>query len=371
MRKLVFKGGYGEHGRSCFLMEYGMGGRYYMVDCGIMDSDTFPYPNLSEEELRKVDYLFLTHCHKDHSGAISYILERGFSGWLVTSQMTLSLENITYDKIICLPLYSTDGKYEASLDGLKLKYGRSGHCPGGLWFRMEDAMGSCFFSGDYQANTLLYACDSVKNMQADIAIVDCAHYQTEDDAENLRSKLQQEIHAILKTGRQVVLPVPKYGRGIEMLCMLKGYFPNANIKVDTDFVSYSKKMLKEGYWYKESALEKIKEALTASWEDIVSTSLDKFRKTDFDILLIADTHLQKETNRNYVQSVIDKNGMLIITGRIKKGSLPAQLYEAGKAKKCMYPHHQSMGDVRKMIRENDFKLIYPYHNPLKEVFTNF
>ena len=369
MRELIFKGGYGEHGRSCFLVQYNEAGRFYMVDCGIMDSDPFPYPNLSEEELQKVDYLFLTHCHKDHSGALSYIISKGFSGWLVTSQMTVSLEKISYNKVIYLAL-DTLSENALFLDGIWLEYGSSGHCPGGLWFRMEDALGSCFFSGDYQADTLLYKCDAVRGRKADIAVIDCAHYQTEENAQRLRGALQQEIQNMLKSGQPVILPVPKYGRGIEMLCMLKQSFPHANIKVDTKFVYYSKEMLQEDCWYRKEALEDMKELLSSSWDNVISTNLEKYQRTDFDIFLIADTHLQEKANQEYIQSAVEKGCALIITGRIKKDSLPSRLYEAEKAVKCIYPHHQSKGDIRKMISENEFKLIYPYHNPFKEVYIN-
>ena len=77
MRRFQAKGGYGEHGRSCFLTEYGTGGRFYMVDCGIMDSDANPYPAVSDEEIARTDYIFLTHCHKDHSGAFTEFVKRG------------------------------------------------------------------------------------------------------------------------------------------------------------------------------------------------------------------------------------------------------------------------------------------------------
>ena len=32
-----------------------------------------------------------------------------------------------------------------------------------------------FITGDYQENTLAYACDPIKNCTADLAVVDCAH----------------------------------------------------------------------------------------------------------------------------------------------------------------------------------------------------
>ena len=37
MNRLLVKGGYGEHGRSCFLLPMGED-RYCMLDCGIMDT---------------------------------------------------------------------------------------------------------------------------------------------------------------------------------------------------------------------------------------------------------------------------------------------------------------------------------------------
>lgn len=51
-----------------------------MVDCGILDSDPNPYPKVTVEELKKTDYILLTHSHKDHSGAFQEFEKRGFRG---------------------------------------------------------------------------------------------------------------------------------------------------------------------------------------------------------------------------------------------------------------------------------------------------
>ena len=67
MQKLVLKGGYGEHGRNCYLVEYKQD-HYVMLDCGILDTDSDPYPRLSKDEVKKIDYLILSHAHKDHTG---------------------------------------------------------------------------------------------------------------------------------------------------------------------------------------------------------------------------------------------------------------------------------------------------------------
>ncbi|MCD7836303.1 MAG: MBL fold metallo-hydrolase [Lachnospiraceae bacterium] len=368
MRKLIFKGGYGEHGRSCFLVKYSAKDRYYMVDCGIMDTDEFPYPNLTREELGKVDYLFLTHCHKDHSGAIPYIIEKGFEGWIVASSMSVLLEEISYNKIISL-IIKEFPQTEICLDTLKLQYGRSGHCPGSIWFYIEDQYGSCFFSGDYQADTLLYACDRVEYMHADIGILDCAHEQTLQNAMELREEFVQTINNCFQKKQSVILPVPRYGRGLEMLYLLKKAFPDAVVKMDTDFVICGKKMLHERCWYKEEAYMELQQRQSFSWETTISTSLEKYHKMDFDILLVADTHIQKESNQYYIRQAVDNGCVLIITGRLKEGSLPMQLYKEGKALRCVYPHHQSCGDLQVMMDSNDFHIAYPYHNPLKEIYV--
>ena len=69
MDRLIVKGGYGEHGRSCFLIPFAQG-RYYMLDCGIMDTDENPWPEVEAELLERTEYLFLSHCHKER-----------FQGW--------------------------------------------------------------------------------------------------------------------------------------------------------------------------------------------------------------------------------------------------------------------------------------------------
>lgn len=99
MNQLIIKGGYGEHGRSCFLIPFGED-RYYMLDCGILDTDENLYPKVEGFILEKTDYLFLSHCHKDHSGAFSHLVSMGFKGWLVTSAATMELADIHYEKVI-------------------------------------------------------------------------------------------------------------------------------------------------------------------------------------------------------------------------------------------------------------------------------
>lgn len=98
MTELVLKGGYGEHGRSCFLLEPN-DEHFVMFDCGILDTDAIPYPNISPSEAQCIDYLFLSHAHKDHTGAVPHLIQMGFQGTIVASPETFSQIGLHYDKV--------------------------------------------------------------------------------------------------------------------------------------------------------------------------------------------------------------------------------------------------------------------------------
>lgn len=86
--KLLIAGGVGEHGRSCFLVQGDA--VCFLVDCGRLAGSTQPYPNLSAEQIRSLQYVFLTHSHADHTGALPWLLEKGFTGQVVASTETLA-----------------------------------------------------------------------------------------------------------------------------------------------------------------------------------------------------------------------------------------------------------------------------------------
>lgn len=394
----MIRGGYGEHGRSCFLVEMKAGGaetspRLYMVDCGIMDTDPFPYPDVTSEELARVDYLFLTHCHKDHSGAFEYFVERGFSGTLVTTAMTYKLAGISYEKTKFLeiaagtaeagatPKHVSGGielKEESGNDGnirqlepLTVRYGRTGHCPGGLWFeitdnaQVSDGKNTIFFSGDYQEDTLVYMCDPIRESHAKLAIIDCAHRGTELDAKALRSQIIQVVTEKLERGKRVILPVPQYGRGLELLYLMQKEFPQYRVCVDQDFVTYARKMLSEPIWYYEHAYQ----ALHVDEFDVLEIFGGRNGEADYDILLLADTHLKKQKNVDFVTHAIAAGEAVLINGRVKKNGPVGKLLDAGKVERFLFPHHQSHGDLMNVVQKNSFDVVLPFHNDEKEVLV--
>lgn len=56
-----------------------------------------------------------------------------------------------------------------------------------------------------------------------------------DLGKKLRQALVRTVREKLETGRRVILPVPLYGRGLELLYLLKTELPHAVIRVDETF----------------------------------------------------------------------------------------------------------------------------------------
>ena len=361
MIPLLVKGGYGEHGRSCFLFPF-RENRYAMLDCGIMDTDPNPYPQVEPELLEATEYLFLSHCHKDHSGAFQHFRKNGFSGWLVTTVPTIQCTGIDYEKTILLGDPKEKMAEPVTLKGgISFFYGRTGHCAGSIWLHLFGAFGSLFYSGDYQRRALAYAVDPVAGRQADLAILDCAHVREQEDGDGLRKSMADRIEEILQSGSKVLMPLPKYGRGLEVILMLRRLLPNVRIGAEENMVKLTRSMVSYAQWIRPDAVREIEEFLAENPQKALADGA-------YDVLLIGDTHLERQENRSLVLEETKKGALTLLTGRVKAGCATEQLLKEGKAFTMAYPHHQSRKDFVEMMEENNFRTVLPFHNNRKEVF---
>ena len=163
--EVLIAGGVGEHGRNCFFVK---GERIcFLVDCGKLAGSAQPYPKLTPEQILSLQYVFLTHSQADHTGALPWLLEQGFAGTIAASdetfgQLPFSLPDTT-------PLRSFRPP-----EGLRLRWGRSGHCPGSVWYEFGLEGQTLLFSGDYTESSLLYPADPFRRGRGEVAVVDCA-----------------------------------------------------------------------------------------------------------------------------------------------------------------------------------------------------
>ena len=90
--KIQFIGATHEVTGSCTLLE--VGGRYYMVDCG-MEQGTDVFQNIPlPVPAGAIEAVFLTHAHIDHSGMLPKLCKDGFSGPIYATEATCDLCNI-------------------------------------------------------------------------------------------------------------------------------------------------------------------------------------------------------------------------------------------------------------------------------------
>ena len=61
----------------------------FIVDCGYQRSYTGDeLPHLTGKQIRKAQYLFLSHSHENQAGGLLYLLQSGFSGRVVLTTET-------------------------------------------------------------------------------------------------------------------------------------------------------------------------------------------------------------------------------------------------------------------------------------------
>ena len=337
-------GGVGEHGRNCFYVQ-GETIRF-LVDCGKMAGSAQPYPNLTPERIRSLQYVFLTHSHADHTGALPWLLEQGFSGTVIASDETFGQ----------LPFSLPDTRPLRSFrppEGLKLRWGRSGHCPGSVWYEFGLEGQTLLFSGDYTERSLVYETDPIRRTRAELAVIDCAYGADPRSAEVLRFDFLTRMAALLAAGKPVLLPVPKYGRGSEQLALLCRARPKAAVFGDAQFLYQLAWAQTDRFWLAPNARDSLTRAQVQPLTLVPESG----------VCFLSDPQLKSQEARELADAFLDAGGSLIMTGTPEHGSYSEALLQAGKMELLRYPVHQNETEYRTLLRENHFSRAIPYHTP--------
>ena len=190
--ELYIAGGCSEHGRNCFLVKGE--NLSFLVDAGLMkEKPEVPYPDLTEEQIGGADYLFLTHAHSDHAGALPWLLKHGFRGVVVASRPTF--DTIPAFRGPRKTLEDLSGPLEECMlsGGIAVTWGRSGHCFGSVWYRFRAEGRRLVFTGDYEEKSLAYRCDRIRDVEADLAVVDCAYGVETENASVNRDRARKAV----------------------------------------------------------------------------------------------------------------------------------------------------------------------------------
>lgn len=342
--KITIAGGCGDTGRNSFFVE---GERHaFIVDAGTSTDGFERPPDITQEQARRAEYLFITHSHKDHTGAIERLVRLGFSGpVLMTNQTYRQMKEKPAQSMI---LDSTCTEISL-LPGLSFSWGRTGHCAGAVWYLIKAEDKNLFFSGDYREDDPFYRSDPVRNVYADLAVIDAA-YSSDVLAGDLRRQVVETVKELTKEGTPLLLPVPHYGRGLSMALTLRLAFPDRPIALSEKLHRDWLRLGHRTYFANPAALELPFETFS-QWDGTVEAG---------GLYFLTDAQLAKAKSR----TLIDTHPELavLLTGHIHGYGNAGAYVKSGRAKLSLWPNHMSKKEMLILASKNTFKRIIPFHN---------
>ena len=342
--ELLIAGGVGEHGRNCFLVQGGT--IRFLLDCGIMaDTPEDPYPRLTREQICNLDAVFLTHSHADHTGALPWLYENGFRGTVIAAEETLRQLPFAVQESRALQELCPGGA--GQLRSLSVRWGRSGHCVGGVWYRFAENGKSVFFSGDYTEDTQVYACDPIRNQHADLAVLDCAYGLDETPYDTACDRLVRETEKLLSDHKLLLFPVPKYGRGLEILKLFSARLTDVSYYADALFLQNFAEQGTGSFWYRPAK---------------INAPVCPYDGQTQGIVFVSDPQLRSKAAQSAAEQVLSLGGMAVMTGTLEKGSYSERLLRQGKMALLRYPVHLNHGQFERLKGQNDFQQTIPYHS---------
>jgi len=344
--ELHVAGGCGEHGRNCFHVKGEQ--TDFLVDCGLMAAERDGYPHLTKNDIPNIRTVFLTHSHADHTGALPWLYENGFHGEVVASERTLRQLALRLGKTVSLESICACGQ-NGSYNGLNLRWGKSGHCLGSVWYRFETEGKTILFSGDYIESSQVYAVDLIREQSADFAVLDCAYGRDTTTGGEACEMFLDTLRDLLRQYRSVALPVPKYGRGLDLLALLLQSGMEIRYSGDTHFLTQLQNMQRFPAWFRvngKSLLEAVERSVSNEKE----------------VTFLSDPQLKNADSYRAVAAILESGGIAMMTGTVDKGTNSERLMQAGKMVFCRYPVHLNFAQFQKLTEQNCFKTVIPYHS---------
>lgn len=397
--QLTILGGAGEHGRSSYLLTAGQ--EHILLDYGVKKEDGGQYPLVDhmEQMIAGLQTVFLSHAHEDHCIALPILYRHGYTGDVWTTRATVqqlpsyfqAWKQYTDQRHVQRPYDDEDEQairyryiedeveprqWGELLPGMQVCWGRSGHLPGAIWLTIGWKGKYIFFSGDYTAESQLLRADrpmcipypspvaissvstsAVKSKQTmqsrddyrmphlDLAIVDAAYGDAPERQSDKLHLLKSHIDSTLNQGGSVLLPVPLYGRGQELLLWVCEQYPHVPLLVEATLLQGLKLLQNDDDWLHDSVIQRVQQMLYSPylWWMYDESSADALYAEYSDqgkIIFTPDGMLQSPiAQQHYERLCGDARNKVIFTGHLAKGSY---------GQKLLHEAHQSLSDVEQI-----------------------
>lgn len=246
---ITFAGAAQEVTGSCYHIQSKAGS--FLVDCGLFQGSRFAAEENSESfpfDVKKVDFVLLTHAHLDHCGRLPLLYERGFNGKIYCTDPTAQLTMIVLEDAERImaesaedegtqPLYTQEHiaavrnhfqryPYHQTfepLPGIKIEFFDAGHILGSSFIQIDLEGKRTVFSGDL-GNPPVDILKATENFdQADFVVMESTYGgQIHENRALSEEKFFQTIQSVVAKKGTLLLPSFAIERTQEILYYLDG-----------------------------------------------------------------------------------------------------------------------------------------------------
>lgn len=309
--KLTFIGADHQVTGSCHFIQ--ACGKNILIDCGMQQGlNPFECVDIPVDEA-KLDYVFLTHAHVDHSGNLPLIYAKGFRGQVYTTEASADLCSImlrdcahiqmqeaewknrkakrSAGKQLIEPAYKMEDaegiikrivpcEYNQIIEiseGITIRFTDVGHLLGSasieVWLTEAGVTKKLVFSGDIGNTDQPLIKDPVYTTQADYVIMESTYgdrLHTKEKPDYV-TDLAQVINSTFKRGGNVVIPSFAVGRTQEILYFIRKIksehlvpdFPKFDVYVDSPLAVEATGIFQKNIYscFDDEALELVKRGI--------------------------------------------------------------------------------------------------------------
>lgn len=381
---------------SCAWMKYKRTGIEFLVDCGMVQGETFEgYENNKDFPFtpRNLKFVLLTHAHLDHCGLIPRLYKEGFRGKVVCTNATAQLaKEILIDSVKqTRDLYSFDDVNRIDFESIDLRHNfqwaksipldkdlfvyfqRSAHILGsasiGLsWNKNDQEKNNILFTGDIGNNTeknsfqplLKYRQKPYQTIQN--IVIESTYGNREHNTEELSfykriEVLEQHIICTLaQNGGQLIIPTFSMHRTQEIIFdlyyLFKVKWKNNPIKVlQNPVVRFN---TEEEYQEYISSIEEIKPNILNNL--YIKNESNKYSlnpkykelkiKATFPVQVTCDSILAKKVSKIYAKELCRKEYSY-------KDNIYKYPYRNDQIKEWLSCEHESINELMKNLYEDD------------------
>ncbi|MFC3749993.1 MBL fold metallo-hydrolase [Paenibacillus sp. GCM10012306] len=211
-----------------------------------------------------------------------------------------------------------------------------------------------------EAGAMTLTVEKMSQCSIDLAIIDAAYGVDPETQSDKLLQLASAIRSTLEIDGTVLLPVPLYGRGQELLVWVAEQFPDTTLIAEERLLTPLRELEQSSFWLRETAASRIQALLNSDKLHIVSDS-DQRRQAMAQsngtgaIIFTEDGMLISSTARWYYDQLsTSRSSQVIFTGHLPAGSFAQGLVTSPPAdgpaiSLIRYKVHQGLPDILDML----------------------